>query len=64
MMLELESETDDAKYVQGTSAEYTKIWYWRPFEGKFANFPNTSVKTTMVRKGWRIAHATPIDVCL
>ena len=41
-----------------------KIGYGIPFDGKFANFPKTSVNTTIVRNGWRIAHGTPIDVCL
>ena len=41
-----------------------KIGYGTPFDGKFANRPKTNVKTTIVRKGCRIAQATPIDVCL
>ena len=62
--LVLASATADAKYVQGRSAEYVKIGYGTPFDGKFANRPKTNVKTTIVRKGWSIAQATPIDVCL
>ena len=60
----LTSVSDDAKYVHGRSAEYVKIGYGTPFDGKSANFPNTSVNTTIVRNGTRIAHATPIAVCL
>ena len=60
----LAADSEDAKYVHGSNAEYTKIGYGTPFEGNFANRPKTSVKTTIVRNGWRIAQATPIDVCL
>jgi hypothetical protein len=60
----LASDVADAKYVQGRRAEYTKIGYGTPFDGKFANLPKTNVKTTIVRNGCRIAQETPMDVCL
>ena len=43
--------TDEAKYVHGSRAEYVKIGYGTPFDGKLAKRPKTNVKTTMVRKG-------------
>src|SRR5262245_59182719 len=58
------SATADAKYVQGSSAEYVKIGYGTLFDGKLAKRPKMNVKTTIVRNGCTIAHATPIDVCL
>jgi len=33
-------------------------------DGSFANFPKTTVKTTMVRNGRMSAQAAPITVCL
>jgi hypothetical protein len=49
--LALASPTALAKYVQGRSAEYVKIGYGTPFDGKFAKRPKTKVKTTIVEEG-------------
>ena len=62
--LVLDSATADAKNVHGRSAEKVKIGYGTPFDGKLPNFPKTRLKTTIVRNGWMIAQATPIEVCL
>ena len=41
-----------------------KIGYGTSFDGKLANFPNTSVKTTICIVGTISAQATPMKVCL
>src|SRR5687767_7244790 len=53
-----------AKNVQGTSAAYAKIGYGTPSDGIRASRPKNRLNTTMVKKGWIMAHAAPSAVCL
>ena len=61
----LDSDTEEAKNCQGSIAEYTMIAYGTfPSLGSFASLPKITVKTIIVRSGLKIAHITPIAVCL
>src|SRR5208337_5211813 len=63
-MLVVDRVSPSAKRVQGSRAASTKRGYGTPSDGIFASPPKKIVKMTMVRSGWRTAHAIPRPVCL
>src|SRR3990167_9763014 len=60
----LELVTPLAKSCHGKSAAYENMGYGTPSDGIFARLPKKIVKTTIVKRGCRIAHSTPKAVCL
>jgi branched-chain amino acid transport system permease protein len=53
-----------AKNVHGSRATKAKTGYGSPPVGTLRSVPKRSVKTTIVRSGWRTTHRRPITVCL
>src|ERR1035437_3869121 len=54
----------NAKNVHGRSPAYENRGYGSPSEPTRASPPKKIVKITIVRSGWRTAHAAPRTVCL
>ena len=63
-MLVVDRVSPSAKSIQGSRAASTKSGYGTPSDGIFASPPKKTVKMTIVKSGWRTAHAIPRPVCL
>src|SRR6266851_1050041 len=60
MLLDASLNTDEKRYQGNIPANTIRAYGAAPSLGSFANLPKTTVKTTIVRKGRKIAQATPM----